>query len=157
MSNLLYTIVHEALAATTKNDPREIAADVLGRIPDEALRECLETALVCYVSNKITGSRKGVPTEPSKPAAASKKVASIRSNWAAFLAERVQVDGVWKTIAECTADDVEALAANRREVAARNLAHAKNFERLAVSMRAQGAATVADFKPGRQPQLAKAS
>ena len=164
MSNLLNDYVKTTVATTTQNDPREIATEVLAAIPDDQVRDCLGEALVCYVRRHVTRSRDGVPT-PEKLEAAprpvapvrSAKVNAIRDHWAKFLAERVQVNGTWKTVAECTVLDVQTLARERREVAARNEAHAKRFEKLAEDMQAQGAATVAEFKPGRQPQLAKAA
>lgn len=163
MSNLLNDYVKATVATTTQNDPREIAAEVLAAIPDDELRECLGHALTVYISTYLTSRRTGVPT-PEKLAASkpvspvrSAKVNAIRDHWAKFLAERVQVGGTWKTVAECTVQDVQALARERREVAAKNVAHAKRFEKLAEDMQAQGAATVAEFKPGHQPQLAKAS
>lgn len=164
MSNLLNEYVTATLATTTKSDPREIAAEVLASIPDDDLRECLGDALGTYMRWHITKSRGGVPTpekleEDLKPVAPvrSAKVEAIRDHWAKFLDERVQVNGNWKKVADCTVLDVQALARERREVAAKNVAHAKRFEKLAEDMQAQGAATVAEFKPGRQPQLAKAS
>lgn len=164
MSNLLNEYVKATLATTTKNDPREIAAEVLASIPDEDLRECLGDALAPYMQWHITKSRRGIPTpdkleEDLKPVAPvrSAKVNAIRDHWAKFLEERVQVNGNWKKVADCTVQDVQALARERREVAAKNMAHARRFEKLAEDMQAQGAATVAEFRPGRQPQLAKAS
>ena len=162
MSNLLNEYVTVTLATTTKSDPREIAAEVLASIPDEDLRGCLGDALSTYMRWYITKKRDGVPTpekleEDLKPVAPvrSAKVNAIRDHWAKFLDERVQVNGNWKKVADCTVQDVQALARERREVAARNEAHAKRFEKLAEDMQAQGVATVAEFKPGRQPQLAK--
>lgn len=164
MSNLLNEYVTATLATTTKSDPREIAAEVLAAIPDDQVRDCLGEALSPYMRWHITKSRGGVPTpekleEDLKPVAPvrSAKVEAIRDHWAKFLDERVQVNGNWKKVADCTVLDVQALARERREVAAKNVAHAKRFEKLAEDMQAQGAATVAEFKPGRQPQLAKAS
>lgn len=162
MSNLLNDYVKAAVATTTQNDPREIAAEVLASIPDDELRECLGQAVTVYISTYLTSRRNGVPT-PEKMESAPKpitpvrsaKVNAIRDHWAKFLAERVQVNGTWKTVAECTVLDVQALARERREVAARNEAHAKRFEKLAEDMQAQGAATVAEFKPGRQPEFAQ--
>ena len=164
MSTLLNDYVKTTVATTAENDPREIAAEVLAAIPDGELRECLGEALVCYVQRAVTRAREGVPTADKLESASrpvgpvrSAKVNAIRDHWAKFLEERVQVNGNWKKVADCTVLDVQALARERREVAAKNVAHAKRFEKLAEDMQAQGAATVAEFKPGRQPQLAKAA
>lgn len=164
MSNLLNEYVTATLATTTKSDPREIAAEVLASIPDVDLRECLGDALGTYMQWHITKSRRGIPApekleEDLKPVAPvrSAKVNAIRDHWAKFLEERVQVNGNWKKVADCTVLDVQALARERHEIAAKNVAHARRFEKLAEDMQAQGAATVAEFRPGRQPQLAKAS
>lgn len=155
--NTLNDITQKVLDTTTSSDPRVIAQEVLAVIPDEDLRECLGVALVQYVSVRVTRNRMGVPVElptvPARPPAVSSKVNAIRDHWGAFLAERVQVEGTWKRVADCTVSDVEALAQERREVAARNAAHAKRFEKLAREMQAQGAATVADFKPGADAGL----
>lgn len=154
MSNLLNEYVETVLTLTTQSDPREIAAEVLASISDADLRDCLEDALPMYVSRYLTRGRGGVPTpekleEDLKPVAPvrSAKVGAIRDHWAKFLDERVQVNGNWKKVADCTVQDVQALARERREVAAKNVAHAKRFEKLAEDMQAQGAATVAEFKP----------
>lgn len=154
MSNLLYTIVNEVLETTSESDPRSIAAEVLASIPDEGWREVVSPALVSYVSSLVTRSRQGVPTQPNRPKVVrSAKVAGIRDDWQRFLGERVQVEGTWKRVAECTVSDVQVLARERRDVAARNVAHAKRFEKLAKDMQAQGALTVADFKPGANTGL----
>lgn len=160
MSNLLNEYVETAVATTAQSDPREIAAEVLASIPDEDLRDCLADALAVYVSRHLTRGRSGVPTpekleeglRPVTPAR-SAKVNAIRDHWAKFLGERVQVEGTWKRVAECTVSDVQVLARERRDVAARNVAHAKRFEKLANDMQAQGALTVADFKPGADAGL----
>ena len=158
MTTTLYDMIRTVLDESTETDPRVIAADVLAAIPDEGWREVVSPALVSYVSSLVTRSRQGVPTQPNRPQVVrSAKVAGIRDDWQRFLGERVQVEGTWKRVAECTVQDVQALARERREVAAKNVAHATRFEKLAEDMQAQGAATVAEFKPGRQPQLAKAS
>lgn len=147
--NPLSEHVQNVMDRTTESDPRVIAATVLKEIPDNKLREALGVALVAYVSRMVTRQRRGVPLPryAPRPTVPSHKVAAVRSEWAKFLAERVQVHGTWKTVADCTVTDVEVLASDRRETAEKNLAHAKRFEDLAMRMKAQGAATVRDFNP----------
>lgn len=154
MSATLYDVIRTTLDESTETDPRVIATEVLAALPDEDWREVVAPALVSYVFSFVTRSRQGVPAQPRrlKPVQ-SAKVAGIRDDWQRFLADRVQVDGTWKRMGECTVLDVQALARERRNVAARNAEHAKRFEKLAKDMQAQGAATVADFEPGADAGL----
>lgn len=154
MTTTLYDMIRSTLDRSTETDPRVIATEVLAALPDEGWRKMVAPALVSYVSSFVTRSRQGVPAQPDRPKIVrSAKVAGIRDDWQRFLGERVQVEGTWKRVAECTVSDVQALAQERYEVAARNVAHAKRFEKLAREMQAQGAVTVADFEPGADAGL----
>ncbi len=65
------------------------------------------------------------------------------SRWQRY--QRVTVDGEWKLLADCTADDLDVIATDRESGAERLLAVAERFRTLAARMRAAGAATVADL------------
>lgn len=75
----------------------------------------------------------------------SGRLAAIRDRHAAWKRARYVIDGTWKMLADCTVDDVLALAAQRRDVAARNTAEAERFDQLARVMKDAGAVTVADL------------
>lgn len=144
MTMNLRAAVQQAMQSSSSTDPSSIARELLSQIEDEELRDALAQALPAFVMSQVTRSRAGVPAQnPGR----SQKVAAIRAHWERFLAERVQVDGVWMTMAECTADDVTALAGYRRQVAEKNLAHARRFDQLAKTMRSEGAVTVAALDP----------
>ena len=55
-------------------------------------------------------------------------------------------DGAWKTLGECTAEDLRAIAGNHRKRAGEATRRADGFERLADSLERAGALTVADYR-----------
>lgn len=86
----------------------------------------------------------GGGTKPRKPNR-SAKVTAIRNHHAAWKRARYVINGEWKMLADCTVDDVLALAEQRRAVAARNESEATRFDQLARAMKDAGVSTVADL------------
>lgn len=58
----------------------------------------------------------------------------------------IHVHGVWKTLGECTAEDLRAVAVDHRKRAAEGTRRADGFDRLADSLDRAGAVTVADYR-----------
>lgn len=123
-------------------DPGEIAGKVLAQTPDEHLRDAYEMTLRDYVRRTITGSR---PHATGTAGNRSAKVAGIREWWRGMLDQPVHVATGWKSLAECTRADLLFACAERRKVAVQNTAWAGRYEKLAQSMGALKAATVADL------------
>lgn len=138
---MLAEIVTRVARETQAADPTELTEKVIAAVPDEHQAECFREAVQAFVYSRVTRDRRGVPTPGT-----SKKVAAVRTAWARFLMEPVQINGQWKQVGDCTADEVDILAAQRREVARKNLEHARRFEALAKDMREKNVATVRDFK-----------
>ena len=138
---MLAEIVTRIARETQTADPKELAEKVIAAIPDEERDAAFHEAMVAFVMSRVTRDRRGVP-QPG----VSKKVAAVRTAWARFLMEPVQINGSWKQVGDCDVAEVEILAAQRREVARKNMAHAQRFEALAADMRKQGVARVRDFK-----------
>lgn len=138
---MLAEIVTRIARETQTADPKELAEKVIAAIPDEDRDAAFHEAMIAFVMSRVTRDRRGVP-QPG----VSKKVAAVRTAWARFLMEPVQINGQWKQVGDCTAAEVDILAAQRREVARKNLEHARRFEALAKDMREKNVATVRDFK-----------
>lgn len=83
-----------------------------------------------------------------QPFRASRKVSAIRQHSAEvtrWLADAVSGLDAWKSLGECTYDDLMNSAEYRRQLAAGNLAQADRYAQLADDLKAAGAATVADL------------
>ena len=162
--SVLTNALREALNTTTLTDPDDLAHEVIDILGPERLDDAAEEALIYWVRSHTSRSRQGVPDEllvdTGTPASfrpapnRSAKVAGIRDWWSSFITERVNVDGEWKLMGDCTVPDVEALAAARREIASKNLAHADRYAALADRMRAEGVATVQDLAQEKVADLA---
>lgn len=152
----LHQLLLAVLDETDLTDPHDVAQEVRARIDEEQIEDFFTLTLQTYVRKNMTTTRTGVPDEligrrphleVARPAQniSRGKAALYRDWWTSFVNERVQVEGTWKLMGECTVPEVEALASTRREVAARNAAHAARFEALAARMRDAGATTVSDL------------
>lgn len=143
--------IREVVETSDLTDPGEIAMKVAGDVPQKALRSALAVALRAMVRIELHSytswrrpepepSRTGQPTQTR-----SAKVAAVRA-WARVLRKPVAVsENVWKAFGECTAEDLDFLAADRRENAAQSIAAAERFEKYAAALDEHGAATVADL------------
>jgi hypothetical protein len=113
-------------------DPRELAEKVLAEIthsPD-LIRSALAESLPEYV--RVT--MRMVRNQTMAGAPPSAKVAAVRGWFERLLTQSIDVSGdggKWKSLAECTRDDLLSAAAHRRAIAAKNLHTADTYERLA--------------------------
>lgn len=141
----LRAVVRETLSSSPAADPAALAEHVLDRIAVEDYGQALRQTLRTYIREAIGQQRMSAPV-PTPRVNASWKVEAIRASWKRALANRMCVaDGEWKTLADCTAQDLLFVAKERRVAAAKNLATAETYESLAQLMESQGAAVVADL------------
>lgn len=135
-------LARELIATSTEPDPHALADALLA-----ALTKAQRSALLRWAAGELLRevnrhSRATVRATPTPRVGASWKTA-IGTD--ALLAQRYEVDGVWIELGGCTRDQVLSIAADYRDRAARNLALAEDFERLARRMQRSGASTVADL------------
>lgn len=139
--------IRSVIDDTDLASPDDIAAKVVGDIPAKALRDVAQVLLREYVRIELTRER--MHESPRPMSSRSSKVSAIRtaaSEWARRLRERVYVgDAEWKLLGECTYENLQYLAADRHEHAARNLAAAIRFEVLADALQKHGVEHVADL------------
>lgn len=138
----LVALVRQVQAGSGLSDPRDVAGKVLAQIPADLIREALELTLPEFC--RVAMSQERMAVRGSRPNA-NTKASMVRSWYQRFLAQSVDVTGkgTWKQLGQCTVDDVLALAAQRREQAAKSAAVADQFEWLAQEMRRARAKTVA--------------
>lgn len=116
--------------STGSADPREIASKILTDLEDHELRAVLEVVLPEYVRQVMKTGRNQAASSPP----ASSKVSAVRDWYERLMGQPVDVSGghgQWKSLRECTRDELLAVAQYRRETAARNLATAEKYESLA--------------------------
>lgn len=103
-------------------------------------------------------ARRVAPVRLAPAAPPSAKVTGIRDWWTGFLTQEVQVGTRSKVMADCTAEDLEALARARMGTAQRMAKNARGMAALASQMKESGARTVKDLPRTRaQAALAPAS
>lgn len=126
----LRSIVRETLADTSDADPGVVAEQVLAAIPKARTRDALEQTLRLFVRQIISEQRVSSPPSNVRTIpTTSAKVAAVRDGWQKRLRDRVHVgDGAWKFLGECTYDDLLSAAAERRDLAERNAAWARQFD-----------------------------
>lgn len=125
--------IRAAQEACASDDPREIAAKFLAEVEDAELRDVLGEVLPEYVRQLMKSGRHGAMSAP--PAAGrSSKVDAVRTWHERLMAQPIDVSGGkgrWKSLRDCTRDELLAVAQHRRQVAAKNLATADRYEALA--------------------------
>ncbi len=120
----LSALVSEHLRSSTLPDPKDIAAVVYAAIPradrDKALLQALR--IICQVQASRERSNTEAVKEAGQEPAPSWRVQGIRDGWARRLNDRMKIsdgDTGWKLLADCTYDDLMAVALARRELAVR--------------------------------------
>ncbi|MCU1617354.1 MAG: hypothetical protein JWO98_4894 [Frankiales bacterium] len=115
-------------------DPRELAEKVLATLDSpDALRSALSEALPDFVRITVRTAHQGGMAGPR-----SANVEAVRGWYERLMSQPVDVSGngaQWKSLRECTRDELLAVAQYRRQVAARNLQTADSYERLAKVMK----------------------
>lgn len=127
-------------------DPAAIANEVMQLVPNDAVRDLALMGVHYAVRQEITRSRR-----PSLETVAVKSVRVGKSRWKRHqifidgLGDRLAVAGVWKMVADCTADDLEAYAEEQEARASSLAATARIARDQAEALRSSGCATVADL------------
>ena len=122
-------VVRDVLAETTEADPGKLAGLVLARIPKKDYHAALSQALRLFVRQIISETRTGHNAPAPTPIQGSRKVAAIREGWQRRLNDRIHVgDSAWKVLRDCTYDDLLHAAQERRSLAERNAAWARQYD-----------------------------
>lgn len=147
--------IRSVLATSRLADPADIAQIVFDRTPVEDMPDAYLQLLrskvreISRLENIETRQqyRNGpVPSQQRDTTGmqtttipnGSAKVAAIRQVHNAYYDQRVHAKGQSKLLGDCTIDDVFDLAAQRRQMAQKNVAIAREFESLAEQMHAAG-------------------
>ena len=159
--NLRNTIL-QVLAESDATEPGDVADLVLRRIKPKDYRAALAQCLRQVVRQTISADRMSKP-EPTLEESGgcatpsrSWKVAGIRSEWRAFMCDRVNVGDSWKFLGDCTVVDLMVLVECRRDLATRNLARADQYEALAKLLADHGVDHVSEL-PASVQHLPSAS
>lgn len=184
MRDLLLDSLLAPLVATGSTPPEDVAAAVLSQLPPEERERILRDMILDRARRTMAARRAvrelppprpvAVPDpepevlDPVSPAASrpvpvirpapgpSAKVTGIRDWWADLLREEVQVSGITKALADCTATDMDVVARQRMGQAQRMARNAKGMAALAEQMRRTRVRTVKDL-PRTTAQAALAS
>lgn len=142
----LRALIREVGRTSLVADPGLLADDVYRRIPAEDRDAALQQALRQSVRQVMSEERMQTQiTAPSSPGT-SAKVQGIRDHWQRALRDRLNVgEGVWKFLADCTAEDLIFAAEQRREQASRNRAKAAQFDTLRQQLDEHGVDRVGDL------------
>lgn len=127
---VLRDLVREVLHENNLTDPGDIAEEVLRRIPRGNLRVALGQALRLYVRQINSEGRNRSPDIPAVAAPnQSWKVAGVRDGWQRRLRVLEHVGGsTYKPLANCTYEDLLFCATERRALAERNSARARQYD-----------------------------
>lgn len=127
------------LKRSKERDPRVLGRRLATRIPDEHLREALADCLADRVRVEMTRHRMNAFAAP-RPG---------KSRWErhrlSLLDAGMCVNGEWKALRDCTADDLDVIADEHAARAAQELAVENRYREMAARMRAVGATRVADL------------
>jgi hypothetical protein len=132
----IWNRVRRLQVSTGSSDPRELAEKLLAELTAAELRSALAEVLPEYVRQVMKSGRNKATAAPSQssPSSPSWRVAPVRDWYEQLMAQPIDVSGGqgrWKSLRECTRDELLTVAQHRRETAARNVATAKKYEALA--------------------------
>ena len=137
----------EVLRTTSLSDPADVAEAVFGLTPPEAIPEAYRSLLrnVAREAMRMERATSDDREDTRRAPQPSAKVAAIRAMHDKWLRQRVCPNGDWKMLGDCTITDIQAIAEERREIAAKNEAVAKEFDTLADRMARQGVTYVREL------------
>ncbi len=146
----LRNLVGEIVRDSAATDPGDLVTEVIARIPKKKVADALKQTMRLYVRQVISETRPIGGGEPPV-AATSWKVTAIRDGWQRQLTNRLHVGaGKWKRLADCTYDDLLAVAAERRDLAERNGVWARTYESWARLISEAGVDTFGELPVERQ-------
>jgi len=140
----LREVVDQALAKSKDPDPHVVARKLLLRLTPAQRDEALQRAVLLMVQERVRELRANVEDfTPENLDHAETSVTVGASRWS--IAQRVNINGVWKFLADCTAADCFAKAAEYDESAARLTAMADHYRALAHRLQVAGVERVGDL------------
>lgn len=133
--NPLTAAIRGVLDKSKEADPAVIAKRAVMKLTDDECREALMLAARTEARIEMSRARMAANAAPVTASKWDRHRSDLRL--------RVSVDGHFKLMADCTAEDFDWLAADRERQATALAQQAENFRRLAAEMRAVGAQTFA--------------
>jgi hypothetical protein len=146
----LRALVRSVLDTTRTPDLGEISATVMDQIAPEDYGKALAQTMRQFVRQIVSEQRMSLqistPSLPTAPRSRreSPHVAEIRA-WRSQLRQIVHVGSGSKFLGDCTRDDLIFAAEERRELAARNNAKARQLEIFVALLNEHGAKTVGEL------------
>lgn len=137
---------HKVLLDTRIADPDQIAELVFQATPKRLMAHAYRSLLrgvareAIRLANMSAGEENDVAPQPSS------RLRAIRAQHLAELDQRVFANGEWKLLGDCTIPDFLDLAAQRRQIAAKNTAKAEQYEKIAARMAEYGAETYRELE-----------
>jgi hypothetical protein len=148
MSTELRDLIREVMDDHPRADPRELARHVAKLTPKADVMTFYEDTLVDYVSSMLRTERNTALDAARPKGNYSKKLQRCRDGWKALCASRVHIGQTqWKLLGDCTVDELEFCASERRENATENIRRAEEYERYAELMREHRAKKFRDLPP----------
>lgn len=138
------------------DDPRDIADKILPALPADVRDHIIRAGVAAYIRTTLNASRHDAITNALPARGRSAKVSTVRDWWARMCDSRVSVADGWKRIGDCTIDDLAYCAGERRTEAARVIAHAERYERLAAMLTEHGVHTVRELPADAAASLVEA-
>lgn len=125
--NSLRDLIRAAIEAGLV-DPSDIAAKVLAQLGDADLRDALDETLRHYVVAVISNVRKD---HRENSESHSSRAGLVRDWYQSWLRQPMHAGDKWLSLGDCTAADLRAAVAERRDHAERTFAIANQLDALA--------------------------
>lgn len=126
--------------------PEDIAARVVQEVPEDQLRAVLAMVLREYIRVELGRQRMAPQPGPTPAPTRSAKVSAIRAAGPKWLRDRVFVgNSTWLMLGECGYEQLRYLESERRTNAARSVAAADRYARLAELVETYNVPRVADL------------
>lgn len=142
-------IVRDVLGASLLTEPADLANEVIARLNPDDYADALAQAMPVFVRQVLSEDRQPTCIRSSTTFNGSVKVAAIRDNWKRALRDRIKTDEGMKFLGDCTIANLEAAAALRDEMAARNAAKAAQYRVLIAELVDAGVNRVKDLPTQR--------
>lgn len=136
------TTARHLIATTRLTSPDDIAEQVAAQTPPDDVPVLYQRLLRDVAREAIRLENMGATQPPRTVPNRSSRVQAIKQAHTTYYDQRVFAGGVWKLLGDCSVEDVQDLVAQRIDVAARNMAKAKEFEVLVDRMERAGVMTV---------------
>lgn len=147
----LNVLIAEVIDSAAAVDPREIAKLLADRIDPAFLPQYFEDLAADRVRHILSERRNrelAALASNNGGSARSAKVANARGWWQRLCDSSVHIgEGRWLRLGDCGSQELGFAAAERRELAAKNIAAAAYYERLQELLAAHGVETVESLPP----------